>query len=110
LQSSLKDTALKILSSHPELTSGVGFGLCLNLPQTSVVSVARQQEMPFPEKCLGITFRGRNEADAFFRARRTLKTNNALISGREGSAWIRWNGRSLKVPICMETFPFGGPQ
>lgn len=110
LNQALGQAAAQIRNSQPDLAASVGFGRCLNLPETSVLAVANQKLMDFPEECLGLTFLAFSKTDMIDKALKTLQTKNTLIDGVNGAAFVIIRGKKLKVPICMESFEGGGPQ
>lgn len=103
------DAVKQIRTSHPELALSIGYGLCLNLPQTSVLSIAGNNRLDIPENCFGLTFQAMNKIDMREKAIKTILTDSPLIDGANGAANLNIKGKEIKVPICMESFQFGGP-
>lgn len=112
VKTAMKKTAEQLSMELPDFARyGFGYGNCIDLKKKSVLSVAVGHELSsLPDTCVGFSLAVSSSQELEVLARQLVNTQDAVIDGKNGSMILLIDGNQINVPICLESFSFGGPQ
>lgn len=108
----MRAAAQQITVIHPEFANyGFGYGNCIDLKKNSVLSFAAGRELTeLPDTCVGFSLAATSPQELSVLAQQLVGIQDAQIDGKNGSMIIFVDGSQINVPICLDSFSFGGPQ
>lgn len=108
----MRAAAQQITATHTEFANyGFGYGNCIDLKKTSVLSFAAGRELTeLPDTCVGFSLAATSPQELPALAQQLVSIQDAQIDGKNGSMIISVDGNQINVPICLDSFSLGGPQ
>lgn len=112
IKSAMRVAAQQLVVDHSDFAKyGFGYGNCIELKKSSVLSIAAGQELAdLPDTCVGFSLATSTPQELPTLAQQLVSTQDAVIDGKNGSMILLVDGNQINVPICLESFSFGGPQ
>lgn len=112
VKAAMRVSAQQLLADHSDFAKyGFGYGNCIDLKKKSILSLAVGQELTdLPDTCVGFSLATSTPQELPNLAQQLVSTQDAVLDGKNGSMIVLVDGNQINVPICLESFSFGGPQ